>query len=59
MKGTAPATEDGLPNGTDLFSAVSVGRISRVIVDQIRQLIRQGPATGWRPSSAVCASALG
>jgi GntR family transcriptional regulator, transcriptional repressor for pyruvate dehydrogenase complex len=28
--------------GADLFSAVSVGRVSQVIVDQIRQLIRQG-----------------
>lgn len=28
--------------GVDLFSAVSVGRVSQVIVEQIRQLIRQG-----------------
>ena len=28
--------------GADLFSAVSVGRVSQVIVDQIRALIRQG-----------------
>jgi GntR family transcriptional repressor for pyruvate dehydrogenase complex len=30
------------PNSADLFSAVSVGRVSQVIVDQVRSLIRQG-----------------
>ena len=30
------------PSGVDLFSAVSVGRVSQVIADQVRALIRQG-----------------
>jgi GntR family transcriptional repressor for pyruvate dehydrogenase complex len=37
-----PGTAAAVPTGTDLFSAVSVGRVSEVIVEQIRQLIRQG-----------------
>jgi DNA-binding FadR family transcriptional regulator len=38
-----PARPNGAPvEGADLFSAVSVGRVSLVIVDQIRSLIRQG-----------------
>jgi DNA-binding FadR family transcriptional regulator len=38
-----PARKNGAPvEGADLFSAVSVGRVSQVIVDQIRALIRQG-----------------
>ena len=40
---TSAPTEGGAPaEGVDLFSAVSVGRVSQVIVDQIRTLIRQG-----------------
>ncbi len=35
-------TAAAVPPGADLFSAVSVGRVSEVIVEQIRQLIRQG-----------------
>jgi GntR family transcriptional regulator, transcriptional repressor for pyruvate dehydrogenase complex len=38
-----PAARNGAEiSGTELFSAVSVGRVSQVIVDQIRALIRQG-----------------
>jgi GntR family transcriptional regulator, transcriptional repressor for pyruvate dehydrogenase complex len=37
---TVPAAPGA--GGIDLFSAVSVGRVSQVIVDQIRQLIRSG-----------------
>lgn len=39
-----PVAADQKPAGpgVDLFSAVSVGRVSQVIVEQIRQLIRQG-----------------
>ncbi|MCW2581112.1 MAG: transcriptional regulator, GntR family protein [Blastococcus sp.] len=38
-----PVRRNGAPaEGLDLFSAVSVGRVSQVIVDQIRSLIRQG-----------------
>ncbi len=38
-----PARKNGAAvEGADLFSAVSVGRVSQVIVDQIRALIRQG-----------------
>jgi DNA-binding FadR family transcriptional regulator len=40
---TSVPAEGGAPaEGMDLFSAVSVGRVSQVIVDQIRTLIRQG-----------------
>lgn len=39
---SAPAVSNGPAEGMDLFSAVSVGRVSQVIVDQIRNLIRQG-----------------
>ena len=61
MNGTTPAAEDGLPNATDSFSAVNVGRISQVIVDQIRQLIRQGQlsADDRLPPSENSASASG
>ncbi|GAA3156383.1 FadR/GntR family transcriptional regulator [Blastococcus jejuensis] len=39
---SAPAGSGAPADGMDLFSAVSVGRVSQVIVDQIRTLIRQG-----------------
>jgi GntR family transcriptional repressor for pyruvate dehydrogenase complex len=44
MPGTpgAPATEAGQSGTGDLLSRVSIGRISEVIVDQVRLLIRQG-----------------
>jgi GntR family transcriptional regulator, transcriptional repressor for pyruvate dehydrogenase complex len=43
---TSPATDGGTaPNKGDLLSRVSVGRISEVIVDQIRLLIRSGQLT--------------
>lgn len=32
MNGATPAAENGLPSGSDLFSAVNVGRISGGIV---------------------------
>lgn len=39
----ASAADGGpTPNVADLFSTVSVGRVSQVIVDQVRQLIRAG-----------------
>jgi GntR family transcriptional repressor for pyruvate dehydrogenase complex len=37
-----PRSKRATSEGVDLFSAVSVGRVSQVIVDQIRSLIRQG-----------------
>lgn len=39
---SGPAEASAPAGGMDLFSAVSVGRVSQVIVDQIRTLIRQG-----------------
>ena len=39
---TAGPADDRAANDADLFSAVTVGRVSEVIVEQIRQLIRQG-----------------
>jgi GntR family transcriptional regulator, transcriptional repressor for pyruvate dehydrogenase complex len=43
---TSPKTDGGTaPNKGDLLSKVSVGRISEVIVDQIRLLIRSGQLT--------------
>jgi GntR family transcriptional repressor for pyruvate dehydrogenase complex len=43
---TSPTTPGGAaPNKGDLLSRVSVGRISEVIVDQIRLLIRSGQLT--------------
>jgi DNA-binding FadR family transcriptional regulator len=44
-------------DGVDLFSAVSVGRVSQVIVDQIRALIRQGrlkPGDRLPPERDLC-----
>src|SRR5580704_9659767 len=42
--GTAPTGEGDAPppTGPELFSRVSVGRISEIIVEQIRLLMRQG-----------------
>jgi GntR family transcriptional regulator, transcriptional repressor for pyruvate dehydrogenase complex len=49
---------NGAPAGdVDLFSAVSVGRVSQVIVDQIRALIRQGrlnPGDRLPPERDLC-----
>ena len=39
MNGVPAAADAATANGADLFSAVSVGRVSQVIVDQIRALI--------------------
>ena len=53
-----PARRTGTtPDGVDLFSAVSVGRVSQVIVEQIRALIRQGrlrPGDRLPPERDLC-----
>ena len=56
---TAPAGKDGasLPAEPELFSRVSVGRISEIIVEQIRLLMRQGqlkPGDRLPPERDLC-----
>jgi GntR family transcriptional regulator, transcriptional repressor for pyruvate dehydrogenase complex len=57
--GIAPAGKEGAssPAGPELFSRVSVGRISEIIVDQIRLLMRQGqlkPGDRLPPERDLC-----
>ena len=53
-----PVRSTGAPaEGADLFSAVSVGRVSQVIVEQIRALIREGrlrPGDRLPPERDLC-----
>jgi DNA-binding FadR family transcriptional regulator len=56
---TAPTGKDGasLPAEPELFSRVSVGRISEIIVEQIRLLMRQGqlkPGDRLPPERDLC-----
>ena len=58
--GTAPTGEGDVspPTGPELFSRVSVGRISEIIVEQIRLLMRQGqlkPGDRLPPERDLCA----
>jgi GntR family transcriptional regulator, transcriptional repressor for pyruvate dehydrogenase complex len=57
--GTAPTGEGDAspPTGPELFSRVSVGRISEIIVEQIRLLMRQGqlkPGDRLPPERDLC-----
>lgn len=54
---TSPPSAPGRAEGVDdMFNRVSVGRISQVIVEQIRRLVREGRLTpGDRlPSEDSC-----